>query len=113
MRISFFIASQAFAEILARGARARDVTRLITYFAISPDPSLAARTLAACAAPELPSMLRSWLESMLPQDGSSVPRRTDPSSSAARLSAYVAALRPHRALFGAVRPLLDRIAPKK
>ncbi len=29
-------ASQAFAEILARGARARDVTRLITYFAISP-----------------------------------------------------------------------------
>ncbi len=106
-------ASAAFAEILARRARARDVTRLITYFAIAPDPSLAARTLSACAAPELPSMLRRWLESMLPQDGSSVPRRTEPTSSAARISAYVEALRPHRALFEAVRPLLERIEPAR
>jgi hypothetical protein len=102
-------ASAAFAEILARRARARDVTRLITYFAIAPEPSLAARTLSACTAPELPSMLRRWLESMLPQDGSSVPRRSEPTSSAARVSAYVEALRPHRALFEAVRPLLERI----
>jgi hypothetical protein len=105
-------ASAAFAEILARKARARDVTRLITYFAIAPEPSLAARTLAACSAPELPSMLRSWLESMLPQDGSSVPLRTEPSSSSARLSACIEALRPHRALFDAVRPLLERIGPR-
>jgi len=105
-------ASAAFAEILARRARARDVTRLVTYFAIAPDPSLAARTLAACAAPELPSMLRSWLESMLPQDGSSVPMRSEPTSSSARLSACVEALRPHRALFEAVRPLLERIGPR-
>ena len=102
-------ASAAFAEILARRARTRDITRLITYFAIAPEPSLAARTLSACAAPELPAMLRHWLESMLPQDGSSVPRRTEPSSSAARVSTYVEALRPHRALFEAVRPVLDRI----
>jgi hypothetical protein len=102
-------ASAAFAEILARRARTRDITRLITYFAIAPEPSLAARTLSACAAPELPAMLRHWLESMLPQDGSSVPRRSEPSSSAARVSAYVEALRPHRALFEAVKPLLDRI----
>ena len=58
-------------------------------------------------------MLRSWLESMLPQDGSSVPLRSEPTSSSARLSAYVEALRPHKALFDAVRPLLERIAPKK
>ncbi|HEY1955503.1 MAG TPA: hypothetical protein VGH28_07820 [Polyangiaceae bacterium] len=106
-------ASAAFAEILARGERARDVTRLITYFAIAPDPTLAARALSACGAPELPSMLRSWLESMLPQDGSSVPLRSEPTSSSARLSAYVEALRPHKTLFDAVRPLLERIAPKK
>lgn len=102
-------ASAAFAEILARRARARDITRLITYFAIAPEPSLAARTLAACNAPELPMMLRSFLESMLPQDGSQVPRRTEPTSSAARLSQCIQALRPHRALFEAVRPLLERI----
>ncbi|HEX4512709.1 MAG TPA: hypothetical protein VH054_04210, partial [Polyangiaceae bacterium] len=102
-------ASAAFAEILARRARARDVTRLITYFAIAPEPSLAARTLSACTAPELPAMLRRWLESMLPQDGSSIPRRSEPSSSAARLQNYVEALRPHRALFEAVQPLLSRI----
>ena len=106
-------ASAAFAEILAREARARDVTRLITYFAIAPDPALAARTLSACDSPEMPAMLRTWLESMLPQDGSSVPMRTEPTSSSARLSAYVEALRPHKALFDAVRPLLERIAPKK
>jgi hypothetical protein len=105
-------ASAAFAEILARRARARDITRLITYFAIAPEPSLAARTLSACTAPELPAMLRRWLESMLPQDGSSIPRRSDPASSAARLSVYVEALRPHRALFEAVEPLLERIDSK-
>jgi hypothetical protein len=106
-------ASAAFAEILARKARARDVTRLITYFAIAPEPSLAARTLAACPAPELPSMLRSWLESMLPQDGSSVPLRSEPTSSAARISACIEALRPYTALFEAVSPLLDRIGPRR
>jgi len=102
-------ASAAFAEIVARRARARDVTRLITYFAIAPDPALAARTLAACNAPELPSMLRSWLESMLPQDGSSVPLRSDPASGAARMHACIRALRPYPALYDAVRPLLERI----
>ena len=106
-------ASAAFAEILARRARARDVTRLVGYFAMAPDPSLAARALAACTAPELPSMLRSWLESMLPQDGSSIPMRSEPSSSAARLSACIEALRPYPSLFEAVRPLLERIGPRK
>jgi hypothetical protein len=106
-------ASAAFAEILARRARARDVTRLVGYFAVAPDPSLAARALASCASPELPSMLRSWLESMLPQDGSPVPMRDEPTSSAARLSACIEALRPHAELFEAVRPLLERIRPPK
>jgi hypothetical protein len=58
-------------------------------------------------------MLRSWLESMLPQDGSSVPLRTEPTSSGARISACIEALRPYAALFEAVRPLLDRIGPRQ
>ena len=103
-------ASAAFAEIVARRARARDVTRLVTYFAIAPDPSLAARTLGACSAPELPSMLRTWLESMLPQDGTSIPFRNDPASSAARLHACIRALRPYPSLYEAVSPLLERIS---
>lgn len=106
-------ASAAFAEIIARRARARDVTRLVGYFATAPDPSLAARALASCAAPELPQMLRRWLESMLPQDGSPVALRSDPASSSARLSACIEALRPHPALFDAVRPLLERITPRR
>jgi hypothetical protein len=98
-------ASAAFAEILARGARPRDVIRLVTYFAIAVDPAPAARALAVCTAPELPRVLSAWLEAMLPQADD------DPTTSgAARVTACVAALRPYPHLYGAVQPLLSRIS---
>jgi hypothetical protein len=97
-------ASAGFAEILARSARPRDIIRLVTYFAIAPDPSPAARALAGCAAPELPRVLGAWLEAMLPQDGN------DPgASSIARVTACIAALRPYSHLYRAVVPLLSRV----
>jgi hypothetical protein len=97
------LASAAFAEILARSARPRDVLRLVTYFAIVPDPGSAARALAACGAPELPRVLGAWLEAMLPRDGDS-----PSSSNAQRWSACVASLKPYPHLYQAVRPLLGR-----
>jgi hypothetical protein len=104
-------ASAAFAEILARSGRPRDVMRLVTYFAVAPDPAPAARALAACAAPELPSVLRAWLEAMLPQDGGFAPPGENPeTSSAARLTACVASLAPYPRLFGAVRTLMSRVS---
>ncbi len=104
-------ASAAFAEILARSGRPRDVMRLVTYFAIATDPAPAARALAACAAPELPSVLRAWLEAMLPQDGGFAPPGENPeTSSAARLTACVASLAPYPRLFGAVRTLMSRVS---
>jgi hypothetical protein len=97
-------ASAAFAEILARGARPRDVIRLVTYFAIAQDPAPAARALAVCTAPELPRVLSAWLEAMLPQADD------DPSTSGAeRVTACVAALKPYPHLYRAVQPLLSRL----
>jgi len=104
-------ASSKFAELVARSGRPRDVIRLVTYFAIAPDPTDAARALAACASPELPSVLRAWLEAMLPSDGGDVPFGENPeTSSAARLTACVSSLAPYPRLYGAVRPLLARVS---
>jgi hypothetical protein len=103
-------ASAAFAEVLARTGRPRDVTRLVTYFAVAPDPRDAAAALGQCSAPELPGMLTDWLTAMLPTDGALAPPGEDPeTSSGARLSACVLALRPYPHLYAAVRPLLARV----
>jgi hypothetical protein len=104
-------ASQAFAELLARSGRARDIMRLVTFFAVAPDPAPVAYALSLCSASELPGMLNAWLASMLPVDGSLAPPGEDPeTSSAARLSACVAALRPYPHLFSAVKTLLARVS---
>ena len=104
-------ASLAFAEVLAASGRPRDVIRLVTFFAIAPDPTSAARALASCGAVELPSVLRAWLEAMLPSDGAPAPHGENPdTSSAARLTACVASLAPYPRLYGAVRPLLSRVS---
>ncbi|MDB4997353.1 MAG: hypothetical protein JWM74_4785 [Myxococcaceae bacterium] len=106
-------ASATFAEILARSGRPRDVIRLVTYFAIAPDPQLAARALSACSAPELPAVLRGWLEAMLPSDGQLAPFGDDPyTSSTARLTACVASLAPYPRLYKAVHPLLLRVSER-
>jgi hypothetical protein len=97
-------ASAAFAEILSRSGRPRDVLRLVAYFAIAPDPALAARALATCWAAELPRVLSAWLNAMLPQDGDEAPE-----SSAARVTACIASLKPYPELYRAVRPLLSRL----
>jgi hypothetical protein len=100
-------ASAAFAEILARTARPRDVIRLVTYFAIAPDPAPAARALASCDAPELPRVLGAWLEAMLPRDPDDTgPPEDGVDAGAARVSACIAALEPYPRLHRAVRPLL-------
>lgn len=97
-------ASAAFAEILSGSGRPRDVLRLVTYFAIAPDPVPAARALGACVAAELPRVLGAWLDAMLPLDGE------DPhESSAARVTACIASLKPYPQLYSAVRPLLTRL----
>ncbi len=103
-------ASAAFADVLARTGRPRDVMRLVTYFAVAPDPADAAAALGQCTAPELPGVLHAWMTSMLPNDGALAPHGDDPdTSSAARLSACLAALRPYPHLFDAVRGLLTRL----
>jgi hypothetical protein len=84
-------ASAVFADILGRASRERDVVRLVSYFAIAPDVATAAHALATSTAPEVPSVLRAWLESILPAD----------------LSRCVAALAPYPHLHAAVKPLLD------
>ncbi len=98
------LASAAFAEILSRSGRPRDVLRLVTYFAIAPDPVPAARALGACVAVELPRVLGAWLDAMLPQDGDDAP-----DSSAAHVTACIASLKPYPELYRAVRPLLTRL----
>jgi hypothetical protein len=104
-------ASVAFAELLAHSGRPRDVIRLVTYFAVAPEPADAARALSACVASELPTVLRAWLEAMLPSDGGLVPFGENPdTSSAARVTACVSALAPYPKLYGAVRPLLARVS---
>jgi hypothetical protein len=97
-------ASAAFAEILSRSGRPRDVLRLVTYFAIAPDPVPAARALGACAAVELPRVLGAWLDAMLPHD-----EDDGIESSAARVTACIASLKPYPRLYRAVRPLLARL----
>ena len=87
-------ASAAFAEILSGSGRPRDVLRLVTYFAIAPDPVPAARALGACAAAELPRVLGAWLDAMLPQDGDDAHE-----SSAARVTACIASLKPYPQLY--------------
>ncbi len=95
-------ASAAFAEILAPFARERDVVRLVTYFAIAPDPRPAARALDLCNARDVVArVLRGWLETMLPAEGVA--------TASERLVSCVAALRPHPALYAAVEPLLTRL----
>lgn len=104
-------ASAVFAEVLAPFARERDVVRLVTYFAVAPDPSDAARALSLCGSREVVStVLRSWLETMLPPGGAAMAPGADPDSSAsARVTSYIEALRPYPALYDAVRPLLPRL----
>jgi hypothetical protein len=97
-------ASAAFAEILSGSGRPRDVLRLVTYFAIAPDPVPAARALGACDAAELPRVLGAWLDAMLPLDGEDTHE-----SSAARVTACIASLKPYPQLYRAVRPLLARL----
>jgi hypothetical protein len=104
-------ASSSFAEILARSSRTRDIVRLVTYFAIAPDPAPAARALSMCGSPELPAMLTAWLEAMLPYDGAPAPDGADPiTSSAARLRTCITSLAPYPQLYRAVRPLLSRVS---
>ncbi len=105
-------ASAVFAELLAPFARERDVVRLVTYFAIAPDPSGAARALSLCNAREVVhTMLKAWLETMLPADGALAAPGHDPDTSAsARIASCVAALRPYPGLYDAVEPLLSRLS---
>jgi hypothetical protein len=104
-------ASAVFADILARSGRPRDVMRLVTYFAVAPDPTAAARALSTCGSPELPTVLRAWLEAMLPTDGGPAPFGENPeTSSAARLTACITSLAPYPKLYGVVRPLLARVS---
>jgi hypothetical protein len=95
-------ASAVFAEVLAPFARERDVVRLVTYFAIAPDPKTAAHALSLCNAREVVStVLKAWLETMLPSDGSpETPTR-------ARMLSCVEALRPYPSLFRVVEPLVS------
>ncbi|MBX3226681.1 MAG: hypothetical protein KIT84_39330 [Labilithrix sp.] len=104
-------ASAVFAEVLAPLARERDVVRLVSYFAIAPDPSAAAHALDLCAARDVVStVLRTWLETMLPSDGAVAEQGDDPdTSTGARVASCIAALRPYPALYQAVRPLLKRV----
>lgn len=84
-------ASAVFADTLGRASRERDVVRLVSYFAIAPDLATAAHALAASTAPEVPVVLRAWLESILPAD---IPR-------------CVAAVAPYPHLHAAVKSLLE------
>ncbi len=105
-------ASAVFAELLAPFARERDVVRLVTYFAIAPDPRVAAHALSLCNAREVVStVLAAWLETMLPADGAIAEPGSDPETSAsARVSSCIEALRPYPALYDIVEPLLTRLS---
>ncbi|MDB4935051.1 MAG: hypothetical protein JWP87_2023 [Labilithrix sp.] len=100
-------ASAVFADILGRASRERDVVRLVSYFAIAPDAATAAHALAVCTSSEVPAMLRAWLESILPTDGSHAEV-----SSSERLNRCVAALAPYPHLHAAVKPLLRRTSER-
>lgn len=98
-------ASNVFAEILARAGRDRDVIRLVTYFAIAPDPRAAARALSLCRAPELPSVLRGWLESMVPEG-----EDESGASTRAHVTSCIDALEPYAHLASAVGALSARLS---
>lgn len=100
-------ASAVFADVLAAASRERDVVRLVTYFAIAPDPAPAAHALSTCRASEVPNVLRAYLESMLPADGGITPVGN---IGGERIAACIAALRPYPRLYGAVKPLLSRLS---
>jgi hypothetical protein len=108
-------ASAVFADILGRASRERDVIRLVSYFAIAPDVATAAHALGVCTAREVPVMLRAWLESILPADGSNAalpdPDSDPDLSASARLMRCIAALAPYPHLHAAVKPLLQRTGP--
>jgi hypothetical protein len=91
-------ASAVFADTLGRASRERDVVRLVSYFAIANDAATAAHALAASAAPEVPVVLRAWLESLGPAEVGSPAR--------ARIEACVAALAPYPHLHDAVVSVL-------
>ena len=105
-------ASAVFAELLAPFARERDVVRLVTYFAIAPDPRAAAHALSLCNAREVVStVLKAWLETMLPTDGAVAEPGSDPDTSAsARVASCIEALRPYPLLYQVVEPLLSRVS---
>jgi hypothetical protein len=105
-------ASAVFAELLAPFARERDVVRLVTYFAIAPDPAAAAHALSLCNAREVVStVLKAWLETMLPTDGALAEPGSDPETSvSARVGLCIAALRPYPGLYDVVQPLLSRLS---
>lgn len=100
------LASSVFAEVLARSARPRDVLRLVTYFAMAPDPAPAARALGACEDAELPRVLKAWLEAMMPAERGDGEGAEDPS--AARVAACIASLEPYPRLYRAVSDLVAR-----
>ncbi|MBS2020294.1 MAG: hypothetical protein JST00_45965 [Deltaproteobacteria bacterium] len=93
-------ASAVFADILGRRSRERDVVRLVSYFAIAPDPAPAAHALAVCAAPEVTTVLRAWLESLV-RDAAPAPA----------FAVYVGALAPYPHLAAAVKPLVAKLDP--
>lgn len=105
-------ASAIFADILGRASRERDVVRLVSYFAIAPDVAAGAHALGVCTAKEVSTVLRAWLESILPTDGSVAPpsmKGSSPELSASlRLSQSIAALAPYPHLHAVVEPLLER-----
>ncbi|HEY8076249.1 MAG TPA: hypothetical protein VIF62_19120 [Labilithrix sp.] len=103
-------ASAVFAELLAMVGRERDVVRLVGYFAIAPDPTDAARVLSLCTGADVATVLRAWLESMLPSDGGDAARGGDPEAPGSRLATYLHALEPFPDLYSAVRPLLARVS---
>lgn len=117
-------ASAVFADILGRQSRERDVVRLVSYFAIAPDPAPAAHALAVCTAPEVATVLKAWLESLVrdstaggpPAPASPSPAAPPPSEPGAPLSARarfaisVAALSPYPHLAAAVKPLVAKVS---
>jgi hypothetical protein len=103
------LASSVFAEILARTARPRDILRLVTYFAMAPDPAPAARALGACEDSELPRVLKAWLEAMMPSErGEREDSEAAEDPSAARVAACIASLEPYPRLYRAVSDLVAR-----
>lgn len=109
-------ASAVFADILGRRSRERDVVRLVSYFAIAPDPAPAAHALAVCTAPEVTTVLHAWLESLVrdsaPDSDDASPSARDPSSSRrGRFAVCLAALSPYPHLSAAVKPLVAKLDP--